>query len=456
MTIKTFSHALRRGLGSAIIELQTNPNREQYKNIVLRCCLNDIAYDTQTEGSRGYYLYTAIKTFDDSKIFLDKMIEKFGKRPYWRLSEQLFNTLNCFANDGSEAAREALENKYDELKKRLPMMRNYNHGIYEREQLESLMIRKLDGGFKAFKQCVNDMGEMIVRRGNSDCLWHDWFLYNAKEKFGEKRVNDYIDEMSKKSDVVKALSDAIKAYKLLKEQHKFTESQEKVTVDMLVKVAKNSVSEEYPRGAIMRYRHMFMKNASETEILKLANAVLQEKDDDVKGLLLRCFWRRPFPLDITPLLQYVQSDNELLEEAAISTLEETKDKRIHDIAIKLLKEKGIKSLTFGLLKKNYIKSDDEVIFTAIKKSGNIPQHIQADINDIYTHHRSASAFPILLRVYQKGECSHCRYDTVRAMRHCGVLPDAIIEECLYDSYDETRKMAQRIKSRKDKDVKKCF
>lgn len=447
MTIKTFSRDLRRGLGSAIIELQTNPSREQYRSVVLRCCLEDTAYDTQVEGTKGHYLYTAIKTFDDPEFFLGKIIEKFGKRLYWRLSEQLRDMLNCFADDGCKAAAEALDNKYDELKKRLPLMRDYNLQMCEREQLQDLMIRKSDNGFKAFKQCVNDMVEMTAKRGGCDCFFCDWFFDGAKEKFGSKRVDDYIDETSKKSDAAKALSDAIKADKISREQHRLTKTQEKITADTVIKAAKKAVSEENPRAAIMRYRQ-FVRTASEAEISELANAALQEEDDGIKGLLLRLFRHLPFPLDITPLLPYVQSDNEPLKEAAVGILEEIKDKRIRDIAVKQLKEKGINSLAFGLLKKNYIKSDDETIFTAIKKSANIPQYVQSDINDIYTRYRSADAFPALLHVYQNGECSHCRYNTVRAMKHCGVLPDKIIEECLYDSYGETRKTAAKMKNQK--------
>lgn len=69
MTLKDFTRNLRRGLGSAIIELKNNPEREIYRGIVMRACLKDIAYDTQVEGTKGYYLYTAIKIFDNPKNF---------------------------------------------------------------------------------------------------------------------------------------------------------------------------------------------------------------------------------------------------------------------------------------------------------------------------------------------------------------------------------------------------
>ncbi|MEA4848117.1 MAG: hypothetical protein VB106_12885, partial [Clostridiaceae bacterium] len=59
--------------------------------------------------------------------------------------------------------------------------------------------------------------------------------------------------------------------------------------------------------------------------------------------------------------------------------------------------------------------------------------------------------------YRNGECSFCRSDIVTAMGKNGVLPDRILLECQYDSYDETRKYANRLVKRrglngKDKSV----
>lgn len=46
-------HQLRRGIGGAILELQQNDHREHYKPMVYRCCLKDIGFDTQVEGTKA-------------------------------------------------------------------------------------------------------------------------------------------------------------------------------------------------------------------------------------------------------------------------------------------------------------------------------------------------------------------------------------------------------------------
>jgi len=449
MTERAFSKKLRRGLGSAIIELKENPSHAQYLDIVLRYCLRDIAYDTQVEGTKGYYLYTAIQTFDNPEVFLNKIAKKFEGRHYWRLSEQLYDILCCFSNDGYKTADEALEKKYSDLKKRLPLMRNYDLSLCEREQFESLMIRKLDSGFKSFKQCIHDIGEMIIKCGNCNCLCCDSFFADAKDKFGERRINDFIDRIYEKSEAIKLLIDTQKEVGLSHREYQSNLLAETLTVDILLQYAREAAKNENPRSKMPRLQHLFAKKASDAELLELAHTVLREDDETVKALLLMMFWRKPFPLDIAPLIEYTKSNNELLSEIAIDKMGYVKDRRIHDLAIHLLAEKGLDSLALGLLKRNYLKTDDDIIHKLIKKTSSIPQYIQRDIVDIYTNHRSTNALPILLHVYNKGYCTHCRYGIVRAMNDCKVLSDGIIEECLYDSYEDTRKMAKRIKKLRD-------
>jgi hypothetical protein len=327
-------------------------------------------------------------------------------------------------------------------------MRKYNLRFCEREQFESLMIRKLDDGFKAFKKCINDMSEIVEKRGDTDCIFCDYFFTCAKDKFGEKRVNDYIEKACENSEAISVLVETLKAEELSRKQHQANLLTESITVDILLESAREAAKNENPRSKMPRFRHLFAKRASDTELAELAYAVSQEDDETVKALLLMMFWLKPFPLGVTLLMEYAQSKNELLAEIAIEKLEVFQDKRIHDFAMRLLQEKGLNTPALGLLKKNYRKSDDDIVYKLVKKISNIPQHVQGDIVDIYTHHRSPKALPILLHVYQKGCCTHCRHGIVRAMNHCKVLSNRIVEECLYDSYEDTRKMAKKIEAQR--------
>lgn len=449
MTEKSFVYALRRGLGSAIIELKNNENRMQYRDAVLRCCLRDITFDWQTDGTRGYYLYTAICELGDKDYFEQIIIDRFLLRCSDRLFLQLASILFCYADDGSMLAKDAFHQKYDYfVLKNGRLSKNRSKDLDEGFQWDDVADKLFYiDGFAAFKRYAQDAGESLYRNPDNRNVYYDWFTNRAKEIFGEKRIDDYIEKMYGTSDAIRTLVDIIKADEASRESHQQGREQAAVTVDDLVKIAKEAALSENPPGKIMRYRQRFMKMASNAEILELANAAYCEEDKTIKGLLLRLFWHRPFPLDIAPLLQYVQSDNELLVEATVSILKEIKNKQIHDIAIMLLETKGLHSLALGLLKMNYKKSDDDIIFALIKKSS-IPHHVQQDIRDIYLHHRSTTAYPILHRVYQRGECGFCRHGIVEAMQRCGVLTDDILEECQYDSNEDVRKYAKQVINRR--------
>jgi len=453
MTVKEFSQALRRGLGSAIVELKKCENKAAYCDIVLRCCLRDISYDWQVEGTKGYYLYSAICALGEKAYFERAIIDKFLSRCENGLLLQLTDILLGYVKDGSTFAKDAFRAKYEYFfaKKGRLVKRRIDEGFQWENVACHLFI--IDG-FSAFKRYAMDLGELLNRYPNSsNVLYYDSFIAEAEDIFGKKRPKAYIDKMYEKSDAIKALVETIKSDEFSRKQYQENFKEERVTVEMFVRAARETASREIGHyGLVMGLRRPFMKNASDADILELAHTALREKDETVKGLLLRIFlssaiWVRPFPLGVDLLLEYARSSNEILYESALGLLGDFKDKRIHDLAMWLLKTKGIKSFAFVLLKKNYKKSDDPIIEEAIKKTSSISQRIQSDIVDVYSRHRSANALPILFRVYHKGVCSHCRYNIIKAMRYCRVLPEEILEECLYDSYEDTRRFAKRFIAR---------
>ena len=450
MTEKEFSQALRRGLGSAIVELKNSDNKAMYRDIVLRCCLRDISYDWQVEGTKGFYLYSAISATGESAYFERAIVEKFLSRCEDRLFRQLTDILSYCAKDGSTLAKDALHAKYEYFSAKKGRL--IKGRIDEGFQWENVACHLFSiDGFSAFKRYAMDMGELLNRNPDgSNVLYYDWFITEAEDIFGKKRTKKFIDAMYEKSDAIKSLIDTIKGEELSRKQYQENYEKEQVTIEAIVQAAREAAMEESPKyGVMARLRRPFIKGASDEDVLELAHIVLREKDELIKAHLLRMFWRKPFPLGATPLIEYALSNNELLAENAMDCLTELKDKKIHDFALRLLASKEFNASALGLLKNNYRKTDDNIIFSLIKSSS-IPHHFQMDIVDIYTRHRSANAFSILFRVYQRGECTYCRYGIIKAMHHCKVLSDEILAECLHDSYEDTRKLAKRLIKRKQK------
>jgi len=114
----------------------------------------------------------------------------------------------------------------------------------------------------------------------------------------------------------------------------------------------------------------------------------------------------------------------------------------------MLRTKGVASGGLTLLDANYRRTDDQVIADAVRRSRTMPHHVVMGLRDIYLHHRSVKALPVLLRAYTDGDCACCRSQIVQAIVHCRVLPDQILKECQFDSYDDTRKLTRRLIARR--------
>lgn len=456
MTEKEFERALRRGLGSAIIELKKCNDKMKYRDIVLRCCLRDITFERIMEGSKGFYLYSAICELSDKneieKILIDKFLSKCKDGLFFQLTDILYC---CAYYDKSEFSKDAFYKKYEYFadKARFSFSENSDDGRQWNEIAINLFY--LDG-FSAFKRYVTDVGKMLLKKSKNKAQnlmrikhtgdW-SWLKCRAEGLFGEKKISGFFEKACQRSKEIKALADALREDEALYKLRETEREKEQVTVKKLIEAAKTAVLDKKPYSKFDG-EFGFLKNAGESDFLELADTILREEDKKVKALLLQVFThRKQFPLEITPLLEYVESNNTMLAETAVESLEDFKDKRIHDLAERMIKDK--KSIAIGLLRNSYKKSDDEIVNNLIKSVG-ISHRVQLDIVWIYKYKRRCAArvLPALLRVYRNGECVYCRNGVVEIMHSCGILSDEILNECLYDSYDETRVFANRLIERK--------
>ncbi|HWT73173.1 MAG TPA: hypothetical protein VN258_00400 [Mobilitalea sp.] len=126
-----FKHDFLRGLGSALIELHSNCNPEQFCEIVMYGCLHNTTYDMQCEGDRGWYLYQAAQLIDDKEAVEATVIQKFfhARDNDW-LFHQLTSILYYFAKEGSENARVALYQKYETILNELYTKKRKSDSIY--------------------------------------------------------------------------------------------------------------------------------------------------------------------------------------------------------------------------------------------------------------------------------------------------------------------------------------
>jgi len=445
MTAKTFIHDLRRGLGSAIVELNENPDKNKYRDLVLRCCLKDISYDIQSEGTKGYYLYTAICALGVKDEFENILIYAFMERLEYRLFEQLVDILCLYANDGSQKARDALHAKYQDLTERLSKQNTFPFKYCEREQFEYLMICDVDAyKWPVFKKCIADAGRIIVKRRDDACNYYDWFICHCENIFGKKRVALYFKNAPEKSKEVNAFITAMNKLEKLREENSRLRVEPEVNLESYIARAKELEKEQYAFARMRIAAMRFSGQGNKDELTELVSIIINERSDEVRANLLRVFRYIDFPADIDLLMKYTESDCERLQDITIGALERFTDRRVHELSYKLITAGNIEA-GFPLLINNWRKQDDALIRKYVLSSKKVSHSTQQNLRDIYARHRSKSCVDILEHAYYNGECTYCRSGIVDAMWKSRVLTKRILNECLYDSYDETRKTARRIK-----------
>ena len=161
MTKKEFKEAMLRGLGRCVIAVRKEP--EKYRELVLWACKRNFAYDAQSEGTRSWYTYTMAKTYPDKETFISATAEALRKyRPNgsWDLLH-LSEVLMFFAMDGCASARQALEEKYQEiLAAMFALKRRPNRIFHELSDLEQLgLVLAVDS--KSFLRIAGDVFQRV-------------------------------------------------------------------------------------------------------------------------------------------------------------------------------------------------------------------------------------------------------------------------------------------------------
>ncbi len=426
-----FKEDFKRGLGSSYIQLKDSNNREKYRDIVLWCCIHNTCYDMQCEGGRGSFLYNAISLFEDKSFFEEAIIQRFMRKNIetW-LFDQLCELLYLFSLDGSTKAREALHTKYNRLLELVFHKRDRD----QEENLEwlSTWLTSLDG-FTGFKNMAQQFGEYAFK--NTDGWSMDWFYSNAKNKFGAKRVDMYLQKNATKSPYIQAFLESVSDQRI---QHRSDDPP--LTLARLVEAARKRQS----RGLAIR----FGKVATNNDLIELAKYAIAEANPLIKLELLWAFRKVRFPLDEQWVFELTESDHPELRDIAFDMLVHLPSDRTHDYAIRLMLEKKELGNALSLLCSCYRNEDEELLFQGIK--GLDISYEEGDWHSVFMSiehlldNRSFKISPALcIYIYRQTLCSVCRNRLIQKMSKRNMLPPAILEECLYDSYEDLRRWARR-------------
>lgn len=449
-----FEHYMLAGHGRTFSLLVGNKNL--FKDIVLYGCLNDFSYDMQCEGSRGWFVYNLALKYDDYDFFLNKAIEKFQTDEInddWHTISHLCDFIDLFACDSNDvAAKVAIEEKYARLYESIMTKRislEMRRTVKSYEYLAITIIQNKD--FDRTLQILRDIGAYFIMRRRTrdeDLKWEFlWFLHILNEEYGEEFIAAQIEEKGRLSKELRRFK-KVMLYKepdddeFLEEPKKPKEH--KPTAEEIIELINNK--------KIKIYKCKFAYGrAEEHEKTKYANAVLNEKDPNIKAKMLGVFTSQEnaFPLDSNILMEYAKSKNKSLRHAALKALIYTKTERVHDLALEMLNESLSDYYDYALeiLLNNYHYEDKESIFKWLDKLP-IDQTNSSGWHDIMrtilnTENRTKLPNELFSFIYLKSRCSCCRESAFREMKKRNMLTNSIISECIWDCNSDIRTEAKK-------------
>ena len=427
MTKKEFKEAMLRGLGRCVIAVRKEP--EKYRDLVIWACKRNFAYDAQSEGTRSWYTYTMANAYPDKETFINtaaEALKKYRPNGSWDLLH-LSEILMFFAMDGYESARKALEEKYQEvLMGMFARKHRPDRVFYELSDLEQLgLVRAVDR--TSFLRIAKDFGRLYQEK---KYMYDGDFAWFFSSKGGQFRKT--MESAARKDEDIACFFQR--------------ESADIVAREELWEQRKVNPKENLTGVRLSRW--MASKADKET-VERYALAYREQTQPELRAVALTAFSCCPYPDDPHPIIEDTRSNCEELQNTAWRALENIRYPAVRAFALNNIAN-GIRTPeNFALLATNYVPEDEEIMEELLQEliTKKDWDSFHAAGMDIYRafHEGSGILHPkhLLPILYEYNPCSFCRESALVYMSKHRMLTKELLEECLYDSNDDIRRMAAK-------------
>ena len=430
MTKKDFTYAMRRGLGRCVTAVRRDP--EKYRDIVLRACKKNIAYDAQVEGTRCWYVYTMVNAYPDPETFITAAVDalkKYRPRNDWDLLH-LSELLMFFAMDGYHTAKTALDEKYAEVLEAMFARKNRPDGVFhELADLEQLgLVLAVDP--KSFCRIAADFGRLYQEKSYMLGGEFAWFFSSKGDQYKKT-----MERAAQKNESI--------AFFMQRERADISVKKEKWT----------DARENYPADLTgIRLSRWLERKADRDTIEQYARAYREQTQPELRAKALTAFAICPYPGDPGVVLEDIRSDCEVLRNAAWRALENIRDPAVRTFALENVCNGIHTPENFALLVTNCVPEDGALLESLLREqiAAKNWDGIHAAGMDIKRAFYKDSGIPhpkhLLPLLYEYTPCSFCRESAIRDMARHRMLTAEILNECLYDSsYDIRSYAAKRLR-----------
>lgn len=171
--------------------------------------------------------------------------------------------------------------------------------------------------------------------------------------------------------------------------------------------------------------------------------LVSESDPIRLAKFLRVFSIRAldnFDARLLPLASHADRE---VRTRAIVALSNYQHPEVRRLAIERIGAGRLAESELTLLNKNYQPGDAALIERSIQGPFNVDDlhGVMLDATELFGLHPLAESAAIMLLANEKTPCAMCRYHAVKNLLAAGTAPEWLIDECRFDSYDETRDLA---------------
>lgn len=426
---------LHKGMGRAILYLK-GQDLTEYRDLILDNCLNDYAYEQQCEDNRAKYLYPLISQSSDAEFYRDEIVKALGEENDKYSYDQIFDLAGLFALDGDECARLAM---YERFERNIASDSTGASSIVKVDRVDGLIyvLQQFD------KLSDEDFDD-------------DWshYIWIAEDQLSVEGVSLALRKAAEQNPEI--------AYLLAKLEPEYSpfwspeeivqrrEEESERYFANLETVEDMTWEEARSHKDFNEIAVRWARVAPDNELLNAAEDFLEEDDFDRIKKFLMMFWVRPFPLHPRKLIGLINSPSFQVTVRAIRSLAKVRHDDVRALFHRLYEDPEWEYCSLELLRSNY-KYGDHILIERLMDKVNDENYLHSicrDVLKVYEENDVPESIGPLMKAYEKTPCSFCRNSMFELLNELHTIPDWMIEECLYDADEDTRKLARELWSEK--------
>lgn len=428
VTQEEFEAAVKRGLGRAVLWLRHGkvvPDRD----FLLYACIHNLAYDRQSEDNRALYMFDMIQATSEPEFYTRAVQNTLAA---WDGDEednedpvsvyQMFDLLGLLAKQGDSSARQSLYSFFEK------------HAQFDAVREEVLVeIDGLDGYLFVIRQWLK------YPQPEEDDQRFDYLLLDTVEKrFGTEHVQAFLEQTSQDNALRAYLTEVREKHTAWKTRLKSRPKRhwpDYAEIQQLISDTKKRC------GPTVWARYGEHLSAADAE--QMAQDLLAETDPRRLKCRLLLFKRRPFPLSHEPLLTMAQSTDREVASAARAALGQIAHPAVRILALELMDTDKRPDELIEMLTLNFQAGDEKAIEHVLSKpwDANELHWLTLDVRNLAAANPQPALAGALMRLYEEGCCTMCRYGVIELLEKLDPLPPYILEEGHFDAYDGTRELA---------------